>query len=474
MPEHILEQVNIDEAAFDAKTGRVPIQILTPGWGSSGYYSPKVVEEAASLFKANTPMFLDHATDAERHERPIRSVKEIAGTFTKDAVWNGKALVTEAQLVGPYKEALLALRKTIGVSINGSASDIIVGEAEGRKGPIIEGLAAIESVDFVTRAGRGGKILVESAIREHAVLTVTESVAKDLGVDEATASDRMSHLRSAVRAAHASDGRSAWVRDQDAEKATVWFDVHAGGEAKTYEQGYKVGDNDVDVELTGDPTEVRPVTNYVPVSQKPATEGDLPAGEANERLRSAKQTDRLLREENRQLKEQLAKYVPVTRPDSKNPTTEDDQEVTMGNIQIEESEHKALTEKAGRVDALESERDTEKAARLKAEEALAARDRDDAARKVVTERATEAQVQFSTLEQDGLLTKVTVKEDGSFDTEAFTKVVDEAAAAKKAAGGAGSITGFGGTATGQGAETVSESDIDKAVAGAFGRPVKEA
>lgn len=421
MSKTILEQfdLQLDEAKIDPKTGRVPIQIITPGWGSSGHYSASVLEAAAPLFKAGLPMYLDHATEAERIERPIRSVKDIAATFTKEAKWDGKRLVTEAQLVGPYKDALLALgkAKAIGVSINGSATDITIGEAEGRTGPIIEGLAKIDSVDFVTRAGRGGEILVESAIREHELL---ESAASDLEVDEATASDRMTHLRDVVKATHGGDGKSAWVRDQDAEKSTVWFDVYNGGTSKTFEQGYKVGANDVDVELTGKPTEVRPVTNYV----------------------------------------------PVTRPDSNTPTTEDDQEVTMGNIQIEESEHQALTEKAGRVDTAE-------ARATKAEEALAERDRRDAASEIVDKRATEAEVSFSPLERKGLLVEIPIKES-VLDVETFTKTVDEAAAAKKAAGGAGSVTGFGGTPTGGGDQVVSESDIDKAVAGAFGRQVKEA
>lgn len=427
MSKTILEQfdLHLDEAKIDPKTGRVPIQIITPGWGSSGHYSASVLEAAAPLFKSGLPMYLDHATEAERLERPIRSVKDIAATFTKDAKWDGKRLVTEAQLVGPYKDALIALgkAKAIGVSINGSATDITIGEAEGRTGPIIEGLAKIDSVDFVTRAGRGGEILVEAAIREHELL---ESAAADLELDEATASDRMGHLRSAVKDTHSGDGKTAWVRDQDAEKSTVWFDVYNGGQSKTFEQTYKVGANDVDVALTGTPTEVRPVTDYV----------------------------------------------PVTRPDSSNPTTEDDQEVTMGNIQIEESEHKALTEKAGRVDTLESERDTAVKERDELREEKADRGRRDAAAAIVEKRATEAEVSFSSLERAGLLAALPLKEN-DLDTEAFTKTVDEAAAEKKTAGGAGSITGFGGAAAPQGSE-VSESDIDKAVAGAFGRPVKEA
>jgi hypothetical protein len=169
--------------------------------------------------------------------------------------------------------------------------------------------------------------------------------------------------------------------------------------SKTWQQAYTVADDDMSVSLTGERTEVRPVT----------------------------------------------KYVPVTRPDSTTPTTEADQEVTMGNIQIEESEHTALVEKAGRVDVLEQENTTLK-------EAAAQRDRVDAARKIVAERATQAEVTFSPLEERGLLADLPLKE-GALDTEAFTKTVDEAAAARKTAGGAGTVTGFGGTPTGGGEST---------------------
>ena len=48
--------------------------------------------------------------------------------------------------------------KAIGVSMRAYA-DTTVGEAEGRKGTIITALLEAASVDFVTKAGRGGRVL---------------------------------------------------------------------------------------------------------------------------------------------------------------------------------------------------------------------------------------------------------------------------------------------------------------------------
>ena len=427
MSKPITESLVLEKATMSKSTssGLLEVEFLTPGWGSSGYYSAEVVEAAAPLFAVGTHMYFDHPTDTEEHDRPGRSVRDLAaviveaGTVNKDTGGvRGKVKPLEV-----YRDLVTdeTFAHNVGLSIRGSASDIVVGEAEGRTGPIIEGLADIMSVDFVTRAGRGGKVLqvLESARPE----PTERAIAR--GVEEATADERRNQLSDVVRTAYAGEKTYAWVRDFD--ESTVWFDASAENErSKTWQQAYTVADDDMSVALTGERTEVRPVT----------------------------------------------KYVPVTRPDSTTPTTEADQEVTMGNIQIEESEHKALVEKAGRVDALESERDTEKARADKAETQLAERDRVDAARKIVSERATAADMLFTPLEERGLLAELPLKE-GELDVEAFTKVVDEAAAGRKAASGFGSVTGFGGQPAG-GESTLSEADIDAKIGAAFGRQVKEA
>jgi hypothetical protein len=376
---------------------RKKIQIITPGWGSSGYYSAEVLERAATdkVIPAGTHMYLNHASESEHHDRPERDVEKIAAVLVEDATWDGTRLLAEADLMGPHAELISSLAPYIGVSISGSATDISVGEAEGRTGPIIEGLAHVESVDFVTRAGRGGMILLEAArpslVNASAVLH---------GVAEATVNDTREALTQLLRDEYGGDKTYVWVRDFD--DTTVWFEVEDSEGSGIYGQGYTQSESGA-VALTGEWTEVSVVTSYVPV--------DTTAVEQST-------------------------SVPVTRPDSNTPTTEADQEVTMGNIQIDEAEHRSLVEKAGRVDVLESENTT-----LKAEKTQAARTA--RATTIIGDRAKEAGVTFTPREVKGLLVDITLTEAGEFDEAAFTTLVDADAKAKAAESAAGGPSGFG-------------------------------
>ncbi len=164
-----------EQDASQARTGRMLVQAISAGLGSSGLYRSEVLERAARdrLIGRGTPLHVDHATETERHDRPERSVQTIAGVFTSDARWDAErqALVGEVQVFPRWREDLAEMAPYIGLSISGTATDVTEGEYEGRRVPVIEGLASIDSVDFVTRAGRGGKVLViESAPPERALI----------------------------------------------------------------------------------------------------------------------------------------------------------------------------------------------------------------------------------------------------------------------------------------------------------------
>lgn len=139
---------------------RMRIKLIDTGWGSSGYYTPKVLQEAAAngVFPAGTHMYLDHPTVTERMDRPERSVRDLAAVSTTPATYSDGALYAEAQVFGPFQQLLAEQRDAIGVSIR-AAGTAEQGEAEGRTGPIIKSLTEGISVDFVTKAGRGGQIV---------------------------------------------------------------------------------------------------------------------------------------------------------------------------------------------------------------------------------------------------------------------------------------------------------------------------
>lgn len=422
MPKPLHESIRtLAEATTGDDAGLLEVEFITPGWGSSGYYSPEVVEAAAPLFAPGTHMYFDHPSATESSDRPERSVRDLAAVIEEGGAVNpttggvrGKVRPLKA-----YQDLLTdeAFAKNVGLSIRGSATDITVGEAEGRTGPIIEGLADLSSVDFVTRAGRGGRVL---------------AVLESARIVEATVNDTREALQQVLSAAYGDDDRWTYVRDFD--DSTVWFQVSADGVEQMYGQTYSQGDDGV-VTLTGERTEVRVVTTYV----------------------------------------------PATRPGSNTPT-EESQEDTMPNI--EESELTRLREDAGRVTALESERDT---AVTERDQLRAERDQLRARESAVTHaraRVTTANASLPASTVDRIVEAATrtvpLTEAGQLDTTALDTAVDTARTTEETylaglaeAAGVGSISGFGGTP--QEPTTVSEADIDNAVGSAFGRqPVKGA
>lgn len=274
--------------------GRFRIGVITPGKGASGTYPRETIEAAERdrVFAAGTHMYLDHATEAQTWDRPEGSLRDLVGVLTEDARWDDASggLVAEARIYSHWKPILAEMKDDIGVSIR--AAGEVEETADGR---IVTRLTEARSVDFVTKAGRGGRIL-----------EVLESARLREGINDET----RDLLRKAVRAAHPNG--YVWVRDHDGQH--VWFDIDTDDGETTYQQAYT--QNGITITLDGEPTEVVATTVYVPAR---GTE-NLPA------------------------------------PAGQDATVNESQEGSlMGHIQIEESAHAALTEKASRADTLETQ-----------------------------------------------------------------------------------------------------------------------
>jgi hypothetical protein len=146
------------------RDGTVPVKIIQPGWGSSGYYGADVLErDGPKVFTKGMKMFWDHPTPTEEAERPERSLRDMAAELTGDARYDkdgaaGPGLYADAKVFGPYKEAVEELAPHMGVSIR-ALGQATHGEAEGKSGPIVEALVAGKSIDFVTAPGAGGQVL---------------------------------------------------------------------------------------------------------------------------------------------------------------------------------------------------------------------------------------------------------------------------------------------------------------------------
>ena len=146
------------------RDGTIPIKLIRPGWGASGYYAPQLLErDGPKAFMAGTKMFWNHPTQTEEAERPERDLRDLAAELTEDAAYqangaDGPGLYANAKVFTTYREHVDELAPHIGVSINALAQ-VRQGEVDGRKGTIVESINHVKSVDFVTEPGAGGKIL---------------------------------------------------------------------------------------------------------------------------------------------------------------------------------------------------------------------------------------------------------------------------------------------------------------------------
>ena len=401
---------------------RMLIRLIDAGWGSSGYYSEAALLQAAGdrVWPAGKHMYIDHPGRAEAADRPERTIRDLAAVLTEDARYDlaTNALVAEAYVYEHWRAPLADMHADIGVSIRGVA-DAHDGEVDGRAGVIIDRLTEGLSVDFVTHAGRGGRVLqvLESATAAH----------------EATADQTRQGISAALKATH--PNRWVWIRDYDPDLGRVWFEAEFSADTDEdqggalppglYQQDFTTaGDT---VTLTGAPIPVRPVTTYQPIN------------------------------------------VPT---DPAGRTTTPSEEDTMP--QIEEARLRQLEEDAGRVGTLTTERDDAIERATTAEAALAeantAADAATAARIIA-----EAGHPFTALETRGLLAGAPTTSEGRLDVDAFTDLVTREAATAAEAAGAGTVRGLGNTTTGpDDAEDLSEADLDAQLAALSGRTVKGA
>lgn len=187
--------------------GTLPIKIIAPGWGESGFYPPEVLErDGPKTFPAGTHMYWNHPSKSEEKDRPERDLRDLAGVLTKGAYFDangpaGPGLYGEAKVTAPYRAAVNELAPHIGLSIRAYGTKE-AGEVAGKKGPIITQLVAGRSVDYVTKAGAGGKILelFEAAGRnestEHEETSMNEQEAEALRAQNAELTQEVERLTS--------------------------------------------------------------------------------------------------------------------------------------------------------------------------------------------------------------------------------------------------------------------------------------
>ncbi|MCD1287333.1 MULTISPECIES: hypothetical protein [unclassified Brevibacterium] len=225
--------------------GRAKIGIITPGAGSSGVYPKETIEAAGRdrVFAKGTQMFWNHATEAEDWNRPEGDLHNLVGVLAEDAHWDDESggLIAEAKIYSHWKSIVADMAEDIGVSIRASGE---VSEANGQR--VVTKLTEARSVDFVTRAGRGGR-----------VMEVLESARLREGINDETRDLLQKAVRDTI------GNRDMWMYVRDHDDSTVWFSTEGPSDVlTTFEQKYTR--NGITIALEGEPTEVVPTTVYVP------------------------------------------------------------------------------------------------------------------------------------------------------------------------------------------------------------------
>lgn len=168
----LVESSICDVVRFRESAGPNPlVKIISPGRGSSGYYSKELLQRDLGIFKKGTLMFANHATQAEEAARPEGDWEKLVAVTSGNAYWdeNGKdgpAVYAPVLPMASRAKELAEKAPYTGVSIraSGRRDEKAIGP-DGLPG-VITALTGIESVDVVTKAGRDGKLLLESASAE--------------------------------------------------------------------------------------------------------------------------------------------------------------------------------------------------------------------------------------------------------------------------------------------------------------------
>lgn len=229
---------------------RVRLRVIDAGIGSSGIYPASTIEAAAPLVAPGTPIYADHPTVSEGYERPERSVRDLVGFIEGNGryITESHSIEAEASILPKWREPLAAMHQHVGMSIRAAAD---VEEREGKR--VIQRITSIESVDLVTKAGRGGK-----------VIELLESARPHTTVQETTHTDVMSRLARTVTDVH---GPDAMIQDRDDTYVffTLWSPRPEGGREDRFDYRQAYTTTDTTVTLTGEREPVVRSTEYKPI-----------------------------------------------------------------------------------------------------------------------------------------------------------------------------------------------------------------
>lgn len=148
--------------------------------GSTGFYPAAVLErDGANAFPAGTHVYFDHPSERESWDRPERSVRDLAGAMIESAQYvqddpEGPGLYARVQFFPDFREQIAGMAEVMPVEMSIRAAGTM---EETDTGTIITSILQGVSVDIVTHAGAGGRLveMTENAKPNTTVVPVVTS-----------------------------------------------------------------------------------------------------------------------------------------------------------------------------------------------------------------------------------------------------------------------------------------------------------
>lgn len=157
--DFIIESTFADATLVEGEENAFDVTLIEPGWSKNGrHYSREVLGEAVEggVFEGQRA-YVDHPPQAMQGEP--RSVRDLAGEYTNVTLGESGAPRARLKLFAPTSDWLGPLIKEgghlIGVSIR-ARGEFGPGEAEGRRGTVVEKIEEVVSVDVVAEPAAGG------------------------------------------------------------------------------------------------------------------------------------------------------------------------------------------------------------------------------------------------------------------------------------------------------------------------------
>jgi hypothetical protein len=454
------------EPAGDGAGVRRRVLLITPGWGATGYYSREVLQQAGRdrVWPAGTHMYLDHPTDTEETERPERSVRDLAAVLEDNATWDARSggLVATARVFGEHAPAINEKADAIGVSIRALATGHH-GEADGRTGMIIDKLERGISVDFVTRAGRGGRVMevLESAGEAREARNVGQWFEARLHLAFTELADHMY-----------GDGRL--TRDERIALSTGIGNALTAFTAHLETNVPQLYQRD----LWDEPQATPVAAAAAETSTSTSTTGTTGGGETPPASSASLTTEESMSHPTGQ----APASNPVTTGQNSTPaaggpdTTPTPTTATEAQLALARSERDAAESRAQALAAAQRQREAAEAREAQALAEVRQLRADNTAREQITTALDESNVPAHVRPllvpriSDRVIGRVPLTESGEVDGDALTAQITAAieaestyAAALLEAQGVGSVRGLGSTGT----QGPSEADLEKQLAGAF-------